>query len=89
MFDRDLLIQLLVRHTPYVKCAQNWVCGQLVDLRDKENLSTMDKSPAPTASVVQRFHCIGMPSPFLLSALQLVLLVDGYRAMYFSCSGKF
>ena len=31
--------------------------GLLANLRDKDNLSTADKTPAPNVSVVWRFHC--------------------------------
>ena len=29
-------------------------------LRDKDNLSTKDKCPAPNVSVIRRFHCISV-----------------------------
>ena len=29
----------------------------LVNLQDKDNLSTVDKTPAPNVSVIWRFHC--------------------------------
>ena len=32
--------------------------GLLANLRDKDNLSTADKTPVPNVSVVWRFHCI-------------------------------
>ena len=31
--------------------------GLLANLRDKDNLSTVDKTPAPDVSVIWRFHC--------------------------------
>ena len=58
VFDRDLL---LVGHTPLHKNLLTssrlgvWPVG---NLRDRDNLSTTDKSPAPSVSAVQRFHCI-------------------------------
>ena len=29
------------------------------NLRDRDNLSTMDKRPVPNVSVIRRFHCNG------------------------------
>ena len=54
-------MQLLVGHTPLhtnLLTSSRLGCGQLVNLRERDDLSTMDKSPAPNASTVQRFHCI-------------------------------
>ena len=31
--------------------------GLLANLRDRDNLSTVDKTPTPSVSVVWRFHC--------------------------------
>ena len=36
----------------------------LANLRDKDNLSTVDKTPAPNVSVVWRFHCIAITGFF-------------------------
>ena len=47
VFDRDLLIQCLVGHTPLYKRALDCGCGQPGNPRDRDNLSTTDKSPAP------------------------------------------
>ena len=60
VFDRDLLIQLLVGHTPLHKnllTSSSWGCGRLVNRWDRDDLSTTDKSHAPNVSAVQRFHC--------------------------------
>ena len=36
----------------------NYVYTFRHNLRDRDNLSTMDKRPVPNVSIVRRFHCI-------------------------------
>ena len=35
----------------------NWGVWLASNLRDRDNLSTEDNSPAPNVSIIQRFHC--------------------------------
>ena len=69
-----MLNQLLVDHTPLHKnllTSSRLGCGQLVNLRDRDDFSTTDKSPAPNVSAVQRFHCISLVCPNLEYASQV------------------
>ena len=52
--------------------------GLLANLRDKDNLSTVDKTSAPNVSVDWRFHCINFDLK-ALSTKNLSSVCDGLQ----------
>ena len=44
----------------------NWGVCLVSNLLDRDNISTEDNSPAPSVSVIQRFHCIPILSPYII-----------------------